>query len=45
MPAIGTYDLTKASLSPDGKYCLSKMENSKVRKFGTSLRGTFSDKK
>lgn len=32
-------------MSPDGKYPLSKMENSKVRKFGSSLRSSLVDKR
>jgi hypothetical protein len=44
-PPLGTYDFSKASLSPDGKYPLSKMENVKVRKFGSSMRTSLVDKK
>lgn len=37
--------MSKASLSPEGKYCLSKMNNSLTRKFGISLRTELADKK
>ena len=44
-PPPGTYDVSKANLSPDGKYPLSKMENVKVRKFGSITRSSLADKK
>ncbi len=44
-PPPGTYEFSKSSLSPDGRYPLSKMENVKVRKFGSSLRTSLADKK
>jgi hypothetical protein len=44
-PSPGTYEITKASFSPDGKYCLSKMGNTLTRRFGTGERGSLADKK
>lgn len=38
MPGPGSYDLAPTDLSPDGKYCLSKMPSVQSRKFGTSER-------
>jgi len=39
IPGPGTYDLGKTDLSPDGKYCISRMPSVLSRRFGTSERG------
>lgn len=36
VPGPGAYPTTKAEMSPEGKYCLSKMGSTLTRKFGTS---------
>ena len=41
IPGPGAYDTSKADISPDGHYTLSRMENAKVRKFSKGVRQSF----
>ena len=46
MPGPGHYDTSKADLSPNGKYSISKIHNCTSRKFdGFSGRGEIADRK
>ena len=44
-PSPVTYDISNASLSPDGKYPLSKMENTLTCRFRSSDRSSLEFKK
>ncbi len=46
MPGPGHYDTSKADISPNGKYTISKIQNCISRKFdGFSGRGDIADRK
>ena len=38
VPGPGAYDVSNEQMSPDGSYITSKMHNSLVRRFGSSIR-------
>jgi hypothetical protein len=44
VPGPGAYGVESISLSPQGKYTLSRMSNSQTSKFGTSQRVNFNQK-
>ena len=43
-PGPGKYDTKREEMSPEGKYTLSRMQNTLVRKFGSSVRKPLAEK-